>query len=95
MFIMPTAMRNIYRRVIFVGLCALVLTWGAWLVHTASTDVEGTAGGQGLGPQVVGSITVYSPKGPVAVKDVRIEKPIGLVGDSAEATHGGALLRPW
>lgn len=56
--------------------------------------MQGTEGVQGPEPRIQ-SINVYSPEGPVAVKAVRMEMPMGLVGDTPEATHGGELRRPW
>ncbi|MCY4364764.1 MAG: hypothetical protein OXE17_00835 [Chloroflexi bacterium] len=92
--IIPAAMRNGYRKLGFVALLLLVFSWGAWLVQTASTDGQGTEGVQGPEPRIQ-SITVYSPEGPVAVKAVRMEMPMGLVGDAPEVTYGGELRRPW
>ena len=88
-------MRNVYRKLVFVALLLLVFSWGAWLVQTASTDGQGKEGVQGPEPRAVQSITVYSPEGPVAVKAVRMEVPMGLVGDAPEVIYGGELHRPW
>ena len=93
--IIPTVMRNVYRKLGFVVILLLVFSWGAWLVQTASTDVQGKEGVQGPEPRAIQSITVYSPEGPVAVKAVRMEMPMGLVADAPEATYGGELRRPW
>jgi len=93
--IIPTAMRNVSRKLGFVALLLLVFSWGAWLVQTASTDVQGTEGVQGPESRAVQSISVYSPEGPVAVKAVRMEMPTGLVGAAPEVTHGGELRQPW
>ena len=93
--IIPTAMRNGYRKLGFVALLLLVFSWGVWLVQTASTDVQGTEGVQGPESRAVQSIAVYSPEGPVAVKAVRLQMQTGLVGDAPEVTYGGELRRPW
>ena len=91
--IIPVAMENVYRRMVLVSLFFLVLTWGAWLVHTNSTDVQGRRVCARPHPKATWNVkTVCSSNSPVAVKR---ERPTALVLDALVVAQYRTSFRPW